>query len=218
MDTQYGSPFDAELACNRAAQLFVRLDTETGRGVMALRYELGHDPVHGIDGHGESNTGAGSRGAVDRRVHADEPSGAVEQWPTGVSRVDGCIRLDEMLDEIAVFCGEGAVERRDDPRRQCPVEAERIADGVDFLAHQQIVARADRNRYRGAGRNPNPQNGDVVRAADADQCGGIVFSVGKSDGGRRCVRDDVQVGDDMSRTVPNESRSSPMWDCLDTQG
>ena len=56
-----------------------RIEARVGPGGPSPRDELGHDPVHGVHRHGEPDAGAAARGALDGRVHADEPSRSVEQ-------------------------------------------------------------------------------------------------------------------------------------------
>lgn len=53
-----------------------------------------HHPVYASTGTAEPDAGAAARGALDGRVHADEPSQAVQAAGRPVARVDGGVRLD----------------------------------------------------------------------------------------------------------------------------
>ena len=53
---------------------------------------------------------------------------------------------DQVLDDTALVGGQGAVERRDDPHRQGPVETEGVADGEHLLP--DLMARAEEHGRR----------------------------------------------------------------------
>src|SRR5262249_46453410 len=108
-DAHDGRARYAELACDRSTQPLVGLNTEAGRGIVAFADELGDDTVDRIDGHGKSNSGAGTGGAENCRIHTYEATRAVEQRATGIARVDGRVCLHEVLDESAILAGERAV-------------------------------------------------------------------------------------------------------------
>src|SRR5690606_8376581 len=81
-DAQHDDADDAGVAEQPPAVVVVGDDAERAERrayVHALRDQLRHDAVHGVDGHGEADTGIGPGRAVDHRVDADEPAGAVDQ-------------------------------------------------------------------------------------------------------------------------------------------
>ncbi len=110
-----------------------------------------------------------------------------------------------MLDEHAVFVRERAVERRDDARRERPVEAEGIADGEHLLPDLQVTARADRNGSRRVRRDVDLQYRDVMGFARADEPRRVVAPIGQTHACARGAIHDVQVGDDVTLLVPEES-------------
>src|SRR5689334_4431470 len=117
-----------------------------------------------------------------------------------------------MLDETAVITRERAIERGYDANGQRPVETEWIADREDFLAHLKVVAGADGNGLRRLRRNADAKHSDVVHGARADERGRVVAPIRKPDVGRSGAGDDVQVGDDVTFVVPDESRAGAARD------
>ena len=69
----------------------------------------------------------------------------VQQWPAGVSGIDGGIGLDGFVDGGAVRLLHGT-DGTDDAAGHGAREAEGIADGVDLLAHLQIAGIAQDGR------------------------------------------------------------------------
>jgi len=111
-----------------------------------------------------------------------------------------------MLDETpAVFGRQRSIQRRDDPGRQRPIEAERIANRKRVLPHAQIGAAAERQRLRQGG-ELYFQHGQVVGGADADKRGIQVTAVAQSHASGRRTGDDVPVGDNVSVRIPDETR------------
>ena len=95
-------------------------------------------PEHGF--RGEADAGEAAGGAVDRRVDADQPAGAVEQRPARIAGIDRGVGLDE---EAVIGDAFGRARYRGhDPRRHGLAHAERIADGEHQIAHFNIVGVA----------------------------------------------------------------------------
>jgi hypothetical protein len=174
---------------------------------MAARDELGDHAVHGVDRHRETDAGTRAGRAVDSRIDADEPAGAVEQRTARVSRVDRGIGLDQVPVHAAALVVERPIERGDDAGGQAPVETERIADGEHLLADAQVVARADRHRFERLAGRADEQHGDVMSLARTHQRGRIVPAVRELDRGLGRAGDDVHVRDDVPLLVPHEARA-----------
>ena len=66
-----------------------------------------------------------------------------------------------------------------------------------------------RNRATGRRRafeaDADLEHRNVVRRTGADECGLIVASVDQFGCSRRCPLDDMEIGDDMTRFVPDEA-------------
>ena len=97
--------------------------------------ELGDHPVDRVRRDGEADAGVGAGGADDGRVDADQPAAAVEQRPSRVARVDRRVGLDGVADRLPGLGLDLAPEGADHARGEALVEAERVADGEDLLAH-----------------------------------------------------------------------------------
>src|SRR5206468_1434645 len=99
-----------------------------------------------------------------------------------------------------------ALQGADHAGRQGLVEAERIADRINELPHLQVRRRADGDRRRRLAHASEAQNGEIVVRRGADQGGGDSFSRREPDGDlSACALDDVVVGDDVARLVPDEA-------------
>jgi hypothetical protein len=104
-----------------------------------------------------------------------------------------------------------AVERADDAHGQRLVEPEGVADRVDALAHQQLPARADRDRRQLALRRVDLEHREVTVGEGTDQLGRIVRLVGHRHAGATAALDDVEVGDDVACGVPDETGAGATW-------
>src|SRR5204863_2300281 len=83
-----------------------------------------------------------------RAVDADHFTVDVDERTTGIARIDRGVGLDEVLNGVLVTAGKGqlrATLRTDDPRGDREVEAERISDGNDPLAHARYAIVAERH-------------------------------------------------------------------------
>ena len=129
------------------------------------------DATDRVDGDGEADAGGLADLAVDGGRHADDPAAGVEQRAAGVAGVDGGVGLDDALDLAAVLGVERAVEAADDPGRQCPFQAEGVADGEDLLADPQLVAIAQGDREELVGGGVDTDHGHVVVRVGADDLG-----------------------------------------------
>jgi hypothetical protein len=100
---------------------------------------------------------------------------------------------------------QGAVQGRDDAGGQGPVQAEGIADGEHLLAHLEVVAGAQGHRRRPLEAHADAQHGDVVGGRGAHQGRPVVAAIGQLHRGFAGVLDDVVIGDDVARVVPDEA-------------
>ena len=136
-----------------AARVVLRL-----RLVLRLRREravlhLLHHADGGVDRDGEADALVAAGLRVDLLVDADHFAVGVEQRAAGVAGVDRGVGLDAAGDGGAVGRLQLAVGRGDDAAREREVEAERVADGDDFLADGDLgrVAELDGRERRAPG-------------------------------------------------------------------
>ena len=94
-------------------------------------------------GHGETDAFIAIGAADDGGVDADQPAFGVHQRAAGIARIDGGIRLDEIL---VMRVGIGFVEREtaapqpaDDAHGDGLAHAEGIADGQYDVADLQLI-------------------------------------------------------------------------------
>src|SRR5262249_47009125 len=155
----------------------------------------------------KANPHGGAGRAVDGRVHADEPARAVEQRPSRVTWVDGCIGLDDALDDPLRYRFDLAVQGAHNAARHGVVEAKRVADGEGTLADLEVVRRAQRQRPQAALRGVDPEHGQVAIWVLADQAGRPGRAVRQRHPGGVSILDDVVVRYHTPVRVPYEARA-----------
>ena len=60
-------------------------------------YQLVGHVSYGIDGDGEADSLISARASDNSRVDPDQFAPQIDQWPPGISRIDRCIRLNEII-------------------------------------------------------------------------------------------------------------------------
>src|SRR5262249_57017596 len=123
-------------------------DAYPGRGPVALADDLGNDAVHDINRDREADTGARAGGRDDGGGYPDHSSCRIEERPSGISRVDGGIGLDDVRDFPPTAGRKPSLERADDARGQRLIEPERVAYGEHRLSDLQVIRGADGNGWR----------------------------------------------------------------------
>ena len=95
------------------------------------------DGLDGVRGDGEADPDVAVAGAagLDLRVDADHLAARVEQRAAAVAVVDRRIGLDHMVDRVAVRRLDRSLKGADDAGRHRALEAERVADRDDRIAH-----------------------------------------------------------------------------------
>ena len=125
----------------------------------------------------------------------------------GVARVDRRVGLDDSLDHPSVLGLERAVQAADDPRGQCPFQAEGVAQGQDLLADQHPRRVAERDGKELVGRSPDQEHGDVVGGILADELRRMGRAVEQGDPDGTGPLDDVEIGQQMTLLVDDEPRT-----------
>src|SRR6266850_3343558 len=114
-------------------------DPEPRTEEFAVLDQLWNDAVDRVDRHGKSDSGEGPARAYNLRIHADQSTGAIEQWPTGVSRIDGGISLNNPFNRPVRQGLDRPPQSTHHAGRQRMIQAERIPDRQYFLSDAQIL-------------------------------------------------------------------------------
>src|SRR4029079_11993771 len=104
------------------------LDAQPRTHHLAMTNQLWNDLIDLIDRNGEADARRAAGRADDRRGHADEPAGAVEQGPAGIAGVDRGAGLNRPLDRAAALGFDLPPQGADNAVGHRLVQAERIAD------------------------------------------------------------------------------------------
>src|SRR5271157_2595115 len=177
-------------------------NAERGTAHASERDQIVDHSFGGVDGDGEAYAGALSDAGGDHGVDADDLAVPVEQRAAGVAGVDGGVGLNGFFDDQAVWLLHLA-DGTDDAAREGSGEAERIADGIDFLADLQIGRVAEDHRLQVGGFDLD--YGQVMRLVGADDGGLIFLAVVQRHFNLARFGDDVIVGEDVSFFVDNET-------------
>ncbi len=163
----------------------------------AMRDDIGEHAAHHVDRDREADAFHAEVLGDDRGVDADEGAARIDERPARVAKVDGRIRLDEVLqgrdaELLAARCADDAVRHR---LRQ----PDGIADREHDVAYFELVGAPEGGDGQRA--EINLENGQVrVRIAPDDMRVGDP-AVGELHSDRVGVRDDVMVRDDMTALV-----------------
>ena len=196
------------------------LDPQIGlAGDVAVLDDVGQQDLHIVDRQGEAQALGADAGGGLRILgggDADDIAVAVEEGAAGVARVDGGVGLEHIeggAGLAAVLIGAGGgdqpVQGGDDPVSEGVGQlAQGVADGVDALAHHQLVAVPQGDGDETAGLDL--ENGHVVVLLAPHQLGVVLVTIGEGhlDGHRAVVHrflDHVVVGGDVAVLTEDES-------------
>src|SRR5262249_7116640 len=102
--------------------------------------------------HARIGVGRANEGGID----ADELAAEINKRSPRISRIDGCIGLNEILVFLNSYIR--AVESADDSRCHRLADPIRVADGEDEVANLQLVRIADRQRGQIFRLDPDDRN------------------------------------------------------------
>src|SRR3984957_8957357 len=156
----------------------------------------------GIDRNGKSNAGTLPDGGSDDGVNTDDFAMPVKQRASGVTRIDGGVGLDRLLDERSVRLLYSA-DRTDDALSEGSRESEGIADGINFLPDLKIAGLAENDRVQIRGFDL--KHGEVMGTVGADDGGGVFLAVGECDFNFLGFGDYVEVGENVSGFVDDKT-------------
>src|SRR3984885_8105187 len=133
---------DAEFLHEHRIVAAIFLESDADRA--ASDFAVGDELIVDVDYRGgrqrEAHAFKTAAASVDGSVDADDFPGHVDERAAGISRVDGCVRLDETLKLVADV---GAVFRADDSGGDGGIQAEGAADGEDPVADLHAVGIAE---------------------------------------------------------------------------
>ena len=144
-------------------------DAEEAAPNPALAHQGADDLAGGrVDRHRQAEPDSG-----DRRVDAHHVTPSVGERASRVSRVEGGVGLDHVLDDsrraTARRSGQRPPKRRHDAGRDRALEAVRVADRHHQLAHPQLIRVAELGRGEPAVLGPHDrQVGERVAAQDGE--------------------------------------------------
>ncbi len=135
-----------------------------------------------------------ARARQDGGGKADQLTAQIDQCATGVTRIDGGVRLDEILE--AVLIKIAAAQATDNPRRHRIAQAKGITDGDDKIAHFQFrgVAEGDLCELDG----PHFEQREIRRLVDPHHFSLQIATVGQRDRDVAGVLDDMRIGEDVA--------------------
>ena len=174
---------------------------------MPIGDQCRYNPLHDIDWHSEPNPCVGPHLGADLGVDPDQSALRIEQRPTGVARVDGCVGLDGLRNAEGCQRGDGASYGADGALGQGAFITKRVANGDCPLAYHHLVNVAHFHR---------PQLQALKINLDYSQIAVPVHCHHLRRHGEAIVQGDlhlvgalhhVGVGDDVSLVIPHKSRS-----------
>jgi hypothetical protein len=181
-------------------------DSEEGAANHPGGEQLVRDIAGEVDGNREAEACRDGR-ADDGGVDADDLAGGVEQGSSGVTGVDGGVRLDQFVELGA----EGAVEAGDDTASDRPFESEGIADGEGELSDLEKVGIGEWSGGK-IGRR-DPEDGDIDPLIPTEDSPGIFRPVGEADADLSRVAETwllVRMTPSSRMTTP-EPEPAPVW-------
>ena len=186
-----------------------RADPDERAVDVALTDQLRDHGLDGVRGDRKADADVAARRRVvaglDLRVDADHVAAPVQQRPARVAVVDRRVGLDDVVDRVAVRCGDRALDRADDPGGNRAVETERVADRDDGVAHLRRVGVAERERRQRARARVDLEDGEVARRIGADDGRLHARAVREADPDLPGALDDVVVRDDVAGLVDDEA-------------
>ena len=166
---------------------------ERARDLAACFFEHG---LGAVDGHGETDSDIALR-SVNRGVDADDVAVGIEQRSAAIAGIDGGIGLDHVLERASVFIGDRTVKRADNAGGERTFEAERIADGQDFLADLQRVGIAEAENRQAFARLDLHES-EIVAVIGKHHAGFVLFLIGQGHGELMAAQYDVVVGENFA--------------------
>src|SRR6202040_2385034 len=101
----------------------------------AVGHEVVRNALGAVDGNGEADACGGAARRVNRGVDADDFAVRIDERAAGIAAVDGGVSLNGFINESGLTGLHGASEGADNAGGERGLEAERITNGENFLAH-----------------------------------------------------------------------------------
>src|SRR4029077_8160870 len=121
------------------------------------------------------------RGQDDGGVDAHHPVPRVHEGATGVTRVQGRVRLDHIVDQAPADRSERAAQRAHDTGGHGALEPERIPYRHDQLTHTERPATRVAELGDGDGDRRNPDHGEIGAGVVSHEVRVDAVAVGERD-------------------------------------
>src|SRR3990170_1848198 len=180
---------------------------QVGVRVPPPRDELGHHALDGAGGDGKSDAGRGPARAVDHAVDPHHAASEIQERTSRVTGVDGGVSLNDLADEGPGRTLDDAAQRAHHARGQRAVEAEGIANRHHEPPYLQILGFTKGYDVKAVGAGIHFEDGKIVGWIGPGNLGRHHCAVRKRHVELVCPLDDVEVGNDVSLLVVDETRS-----------
>ncbi len=150
---------------------------------MAVLDQAGHDLTHRRHRDREPDTGVRTRRGGDSGIYAYDFPSQVQEWPTGVTRVDGRVGLNDLGQRIAAArCSsplgwQTATQAADDAQGHRALCTERVAYGNDKLTDPDIVCPRQRQGPNAVGQLVDLDHSQVAVDVSPHQFSGRTITV-----------------------------------------
>ena len=178
-----------------------RFHAEKGAVHAAVGHEIVGNVLCGVDGNGEADAGGGAAGGVNRGVDANDFAVRIDERAAGIAAVDGGVGLDGFVNESGLAGLHGASDGADYAGGERGLEAERITDGENFLAHLERSGISQRQRREVLSLGIDFQESDVVALVGADEFCRVVGLIAEHNFDGLGAFDDVEIGEDVAAGI-----------------
>ncbi len=141
----------------------------------------------------------------NRCVHPDHPSRRIQERPPGVAGIDRGVGLDHVGDFGLHVLRQAPVQRADQARGERLVQPVRVADREHRLPDEQVVGVSNVQRTQRSTGRLQPQHREIIGRRRADQPRRNQTAIGQPDAERDAPGDDVIIGDDVPRHIPDHA-------------
>src|SRR5262249_44970427 len=104
--------------------------------------QLGNDGLGRVHRDCEPDADVAAAGGKDLAIDTNQFALRVQEWASRVSRIDGRIRLDDVVDELSVFRANRAPQGADNTCCEGTFQSEGIPNCKNFLSDLQVSRAA----------------------------------------------------------------------------
>jgi len=189
--------FEFELLGQRGVKI-LNLDTQHAALNLAVLDQLLHDYLGNVAGNGKTDTdiSPAPTGSCNGGIDTDHLAGHVDQWPTGITWIDGGIGLNEVVVAAEGTQGRGSACRADDAEGGRALQSQRLADGDHEIAYMHLAGVS--NWQLGQVLGMDPDHSQVGIFVYTDHRGLVALFVVKRNGDGLGIADDMVIGQNIS--------------------